>query len=226
MRNQFGVAASRQSAANCSATIQRLFPKRRYDRGATRSVLECGDASPLFPGTPGTGRAGSPQPAVGLRVTLAARWGHHALPVLWLLLALPVFAQTDYTNKWFTVDGGGRSSTGGVYTITGTAGQPDAGVMQRGEYTVNNGFWGIIAVVQMPGAPLLMITLNPQLSTITLSWPYPSEGYGLQQCTNLTTANWLADTNVPAQVGNEWQVTVSPPQTGKRYYQYYRLQKP
>ena len=70
-----------------------------------------------------------------------------------LLLALPTLhAQTGYTNKWSTVDGGGQSSTGGVYTISGTAGQPDAGVMRRGEYTVNGGFWGRIAVVQTPGA--------------------------------------------------------------------------
>ena len=139
-----------------------------------------------------------------------------------LLLALPTLhAQTGYTNKWSTADGGGRSSTGGVYTISGTAGQPDAGVMQRGEYTVNGGFWGMIAVVQTPGAPPLSIRRGDG-TNVLVCWPYPSESYGLQQCTNLTTANWAADASVPAHVGNEWQVTVSPP-AGKRYY---RLQKP
>ena len=141
-----------------------------------------------------------------------------------LLLAFALSAaqaQTDYTNKWSTVDGGGRSSTGGVYTISGTAGQPDAGVMRAGEYTVNGRFWGLIAVVQTPGAPPLSIRRGDG-TNVLVCWPYPSESYGLQQCTNLTTANWVADASVPAHVGNEWQVTVSPP-VGKRYY---RLQKP
>jgi hypothetical protein len=27
---------------------------------------------------------------------------------------------------WFTIDGGGGTSTGGVYAVSGTIGQPDA----------------------------------------------------------------------------------------------------
>ena len=127
----------------------------------------------------------------------------------------------DYTNKWFTVNGGGGTLTGGVYTATGTIGQPDAGNMSGGNYTANNGFWGLIAVVQTPGAPPLVMRRGGG-NDVLVCWPYPSESYGLQQCTNLTTANWVADASVPVHVGNEWQVTVSPP-VGRRYY---RLQKP
>jgi hypothetical protein len=40
------------------------------------------------------------------------------------------------------VDGGGATfSTGGGYSLGGTAGQPDAGVLTGGGYTLGGGFW-------------------------------------------------------------------------------------
>jgi hypothetical protein len=40
------------------------------------------------------------------------------------------------------VDGGGGTSTGGVYTLSGTIGQPDASAaMTGGAYTLTGGFW-------------------------------------------------------------------------------------
>lgn len=54
----------------------------------------------------------------------------------------------SYTLAWWTVDGGGASSvTAGKYTLGGTAGQPDAGVLGGGTYTLGGGFWGGGAVV-------------------------------------------------------------------------------
>jgi hypothetical protein len=48
-----------------------------------------------------------------------------------------------YTLDWWTVDGGGAtSSTGGSYTLGGTIGQPDAGTSGGGTYTLDGGFWG------------------------------------------------------------------------------------
>jgi hypothetical protein len=41
-------------------------------------------------------------------------------------LAAVVMAQ-NYSIDWFTIDGGGGTSTGGVYSVSGTIGQPDAG---------------------------------------------------------------------------------------------------
>lgn len=43
---------------------------------------------------------------------------------------------------WFTVDGGGGHSINGDYSVTGTIGQPDAGSMSGGRYTLVGGFWG------------------------------------------------------------------------------------
>lgn len=49
---------------------------------------------------------------------------------------------TDYDLSWWTADGGGHTlSTGGGYRLGGTAGQPDAGVLEGGGYTLGGGFW-------------------------------------------------------------------------------------
>jgi len=71
-----------------------------------------------------------------------------ALPLevalLLLILAAPVLAQSGgpYDLSWFTVDGGGGTSSGGGYALSGTAGQPDAGVvLTGGDYILAGGFW-------------------------------------------------------------------------------------
>ncbi len=53
------------------------------------------------------------------------------------------FAQ-DYAIDWHTVDGGGEMfSTGGTYELGGTIGQPDAGAMTGGDYSLTGGFWAL-----------------------------------------------------------------------------------
>lgn len=48
----------------------------------------------------------------------------------------------SYNLSWWTVDGGGGTSTGGSYILNGTLGQPDAGtVASGGGYTLAGGFW-------------------------------------------------------------------------------------
>ena len=48
-----------------------------------------------------------------------------------------------YDLTWSSVDGGGAMwSTGGTYTLGGTAGQPDAGLLTSGDYALAGGFWG------------------------------------------------------------------------------------
>lgn len=48
----------------------------------------------------------------------------------------------DYEIRWSTIDGGGRTSSGGTYTLRGTIGQPDAGDSAGGQYELLGGFWG------------------------------------------------------------------------------------
>jgi hypothetical protein len=48
-----------------------------------------------------------------------------------------------YELTWSTSDGGGGASSGGIYTLNGTIGQPDAGAaLSGGGYTLVGGFWG------------------------------------------------------------------------------------
>src|SRR3954471_20749330 len=102
------------------------------------------------------------------------------LLLLLLSLAVPGLYAQSYSIDWFTIDGGGGTSTGGLYSVSGTIGQPDAGHMSGGSYTIDGGFWGIIAAVQTPGAPLLRI-FNTPTNTIVVAWPAPSTGFSLQQ---------------------------------------------
>ena len=62
-----------------------------------------------------------------------------------LLLSSVARAQSGggYDLTWSTVDGGGATwSEGGGYSLGGTVGQPDAGVLSGGGYTLAGGFWG------------------------------------------------------------------------------------
>jgi hypothetical protein len=130
-------------------------------------------------------------------------------------------ALADYSINWFTFDGGGGTSTGGVFTVTGTIGQPDAGTMSGGKYSIEGGFWGVIAAVQTPGAPALAITRTATNSVI-ISWPSPSTGWTLQQNGDLNTTHWAEEPTTPSDDGNTKSVTVAPP-VGNRFY---RLKKP
>jgi uncharacterized repeat protein (TIGR01451 family) len=62
-----------------------------------------------------------------------------------LLLPSAALAQ-PYDVSWWTVDGGGGTSAGGTYVLTGTAGQPDAGGPFAGSpYGLHSGFWALSA---------------------------------------------------------------------------------
>lgn len=63
-------------------------------------------------------------------------------------LLAPAHAQTGgtYELTWSTIDSGGATfSTGGSYELGGTMGQPDAGNVSGGTYSLGGGFWGFLA---------------------------------------------------------------------------------
>ncbi len=65
-----------------------------------------------------------------------------------------VYAQAGgYDLTWNTVDTGGATFVGGAggYTLSGTAGQPDAARWSGGGYTLNGGFWHAGAPGGTPG---------------------------------------------------------------------------
>ena len=130
------------------------------------------------------------------------------------LLATAVQAQ--YSIDWYTIDGGGGTSTSAVYSVSGTIGQPDAGVMSGGNFTLQGGFWSIIGAVQIPGSPVLTVAWTTT-NTVLVSWPYPSTGFALEQSPTVEAVTWVGTTNVPVQNGSAWQVIVSPP-VGNRFF--------
>jgi hypothetical protein len=58
-----------------------------------------------------------------------------------LLAASTLIAGSTYDLSWYTIDGGGGTSTGGSFVVRGTIGQPDAGVMSGGNFELRGGFW-------------------------------------------------------------------------------------
>jgi len=81
-----------------------------------------------------------------------------------LLLSGIVLARPDgeYDLTWSTVDGGGYTfSTGGGYQLGGTIGQPDAGTLSGGDYTLSGGFWGGIEYFFRVYLPLIFKSYGP-----------------------------------------------------------------
>ncbi len=59
-----------------------------------------------------------------------------------LFAFLGLATASDYELSRQTIDGGGvMRSTGGDFELSGTIGQPDAGVMEGDEFTLTGGFW-------------------------------------------------------------------------------------
>jgi len=134
-----------------------------------------------------------------------------------LTSALCLSAWGQFTIDWSTIDGGGSTSTGGVYSVSGTIGQPDAGTMSGGNFALQCGFWSIIAAVQTPGAPLLSIA-RTTTNTVAVSWPSPSTGWNLQQNTNsISSVNWSNVTTTIQDDGMTKSLIVNPP-AGNRFY--------
>jgi hypothetical protein len=134
-----------------------------------------------------------------------------------LLLATNLGAQS-YSVNWFTIDGGGGSSSAGPYTIRGTIGQPDAGAASGNGYFLAGGFWH--AFETGPASPPLLRIARAGTSAL-ISWPNPSTGFQLQESPTLSGV-WGNVSDVPAVVGAEKQVTVPATMSAR----FYRLQKP
>ncbi len=178
------------------------------------------------------------QSAVNLEATVATRrlacsWRTAPCPInraltsvataVWLAFALATASQAqNFSIDWFTLDGGGGTSTGGVYSVTGTIGQPDAGTMSGGNFTLVGGFWGIAAAVQTPGAPWL--TVMRTNTTVIVSWPLPAEGWVLEWTNALPRAAARWPQLLPPYQTNGLNLQFTEPSpAGNRFY---RLHKP
>ncbi len=72
-----------------------------------------------------------------------------------------------FSLPWWTVDGGGGTSQGSTFTVSGTMGQTDAGTASGNVFTLTGGFWG-----QTPMQPSL--TLQLYLPVIQTHDPIPN----------------------------------------------------
>jgi hypothetical protein len=139
-----------------------------------------------------------------------------------LLHSTFVLRAQSYSIDWSTIDGGGGTSTGGVYSVSGTIGQPDASPMSGGNFTLQGGFWGIISAVQTTGAPLLSIA-RTTTNTVAVFWPSPSTGWTLQQNTNsVSSVNWSNVVSGIQDDGTTKTLIVNPP-SGNRFYRLFKL---
>ncbi len=133
--------------------------------------------------------------------------------LLFLSLACPALAGAaeSLSIDWYTVDGGGGSSSAGEFTLSGTVGQPDAGTLTAagGGFTLLGGYWGQFSEgTEVPSErPRLYVRLI-NASTLVLSWPTGQTGYLLEQ--RLAASPGWSDVPVtPVVVGTEYQVSLT-----------------
>ena len=131
------------------------------------------------------------------------------IPLFILLISSMGFAQ-QYSIDWFKIAGGGGTSTGGVYSATGTIGQSDAGAnMSGGSFSVSGGFWSLISVVQTTGSPTMSLTHSG--NSINITWPSASSGFVLQQNSNLATTNWTTSSLTISDDNTNKSITITSP---------------
>jgi hypothetical protein len=131
-------------------------------------------------------------------------------------LSLAGTAHAQFGINSFTIDGGGGQSAGGVFKVSGTIGQPDAGILEGGGFKLQGGFWSAISVVQTPGAPILKIT--PIVGGfVVISWPVSVAGFTLQETANIGQPDSWSDTP-QAVVNTITEHTVTVPATGNKCF--------
>jgi hypothetical protein len=141
---------------------------------------------------------------------------------LLLLLGFGSALGQSYSIGWYTIDGGGGTSSGGAYTVSGTIGQPDAGQMSGGNYTIVGGFWAVVAAVQTINAPFLNV-LHSATNSVVVYWLLPDTGFVLQSTTSLAAPVTWTDIPGPYSTdGTHDYYTASPPTSNN----YYRLHHP
>ena len=126
----------------------------------------------------------------------------------------------SYSVDWFKVSGGGGTSTGGVYQISGTIGQHDAGgTLAGGNYTLTGGYWSIYALEES-GAPTLTVTLGGPHSVI-VSWSLSATNFVLWQNSDLTVTNGWIRSSYPITTnggGGIESITITSPPPGNLFF--------
>ena len=95
-----------------------------------------------------------------MRSIASGRFSRALLALSAFLLLVPIAAAdsgSPYTLPWWTVDAGGSTlARSGPYSVSSTIGQPDAGILSSGDYTLLGGFWGGVAATYRIYLPLVL----------------------------------------------------------------------
>ena len=135
---------------------------------------------------------------------------------------LTLTAHAQFAANWSTIDGGGGTSTGGAYALSGTVGQPDVGRATGGNYTLAGGFWSIIP----DGLPPLKV--KKRAGQLVLSWRAGATAVTVQSATQLAPGggDWADFAANPVQVGDEFELTIGPVLTPPNPIRFFRLRSP
>lgn len=144
----------------------------------------------------------------------------HRLVSLLMILASSVVSDADFSIESCALVAGGQTGNAGIYMLEGTIGQCGVNKLYSQNYSIDGGYWSIIAAVQEPGAPELSLR-RTLTNTIVISWSDALIGYQLHESIDLNTTNWNVLTNSQSVVvifGKlEKQVILQTP-LGNRYY--------
>lgn len=139
-----------------------------------------------------------------------------------LALALPVGlqAQTPQLQSLTGANGGG-TSTAGIYTLTGTIGQPNVARLHSRDFTLDGGSWSIIAAIQEPGAPTLAVR-QTETNTVVVSWSIAWPGFYLEETPDPIHPTWTKVAVEPIELvvakdKTEKQVVLPRPE-GNRFF--------
>jgi hypothetical protein len=114
-------------------------------------------------------------------------------------LAMAAQAQSGgaFDLSWHTIDGGGSPSAGGGFSLNGTIGQPDAGTMSGGNYSLAGGFWGLIPA---PSSIPTVIELWLVGNDVHLRFSgIPGRTYDIERASSLT-GPWPPNTQALATI--------------------------
>lgn len=126
-----------------------------------------------------------------------------------VLLARPLAAQS-YDVSWYTIDGGGATSSAGAFVVSGTIAQPDAGGPFAGSpYVLHSGFWSLIAGGTQAALADLSVTKTDGQTTAVpgqaVTYTIVASNAGPTAVTNAT----VTDTPPATLTGVAWTCTAS-----------------
>ena len=123
----------------------------------------------------------------------------------------------NFSVDWYKISGGGGTSSGGNFSISGTIGQPDASAnsaLSGGNFSLTGGFWSLYAV-QTTGFPTLVIRSAAPNSAVVF-WQNAGS-YTLQTNSNLASTNWVDYGGSVALLNGTNNVTFAPA-VGNRFF--------